>query len=521
MHITSNIMSPKQFVTVGISLGSSHARVSVSSLVSSSPSSFSIGSSVVSNSLGSRCTPCLAAQDGEAATAFIVGEAAKKAITRSEASRENKGEVFSRHSVLRSSARSSSALDAFFAHLLDLAAETSGLGVKQSGRLRMILSVPSGSSPEDASSVQEAARRGLGKTSAVVAVMTEAAAVCCAHGLAGDCLGSGRAPPAWSRAVVVKWGATALSVTLVHRVGSTGVRVGETFRNSDCGGEAFVDAMMEHCARQFKRKSAGCDIWDSKKAIAKLREACEAAIRTLSRGASATVEVDGIMEGMDLSVAVSRPRWSMLIAGLLAKGKETLLEGLQKLQEAGGSADAVLLSGAVCDSPPVKDLVEQVFEGDAVYRGAGGIDPEEVVAVGCGVQCAMLVDSGAAEKKRKENGNDPSDPQSGSGSGNLLGLEESVIVTDDVSLGIAKLDAGGNIVGSVTAVITPGTMVGVEVAGWLESVEKGGEAAVVDMKDNTVIARMSQLDEGSVRVGMKLGREGGLVVTVGDAVLAM
>jgi len=121
--------------------------------------------------------------------------------------------------------------------------------------------------------------------------------------------------------VVLKWGTSGLTTTIVKRNGTSGaITIGETSSNNEVGGEKFVEKMMDHCATQFKRKSR-CDVWESKKAIAKLRLACETAVRTLARGASAAVEADGLVDGQDLRVAVSKPRWGMLVGSLIAAGK--------------------------------------------------------------------------------------------------------------------------------------------------------------------------------------------------------
>ncbi|GMI54081.1 hypothetical protein TeGR_g10254, partial [Tetraparma gracilis] len=50
----------------------------------------------------------------------------------------------------------------------------------------------------------------------------------------------------------------------------------------EVGGERVVDAVVAHCAGLFARKNAGLDVFESGKAIARLRLACEIAVRTLA-----------------------------------------------------------------------------------------------------------------------------------------------------------------------------------------------------------------------------------------------
>ena len=423
---------------------------------------------------------------------FVVGSAALKAAMRSKASSENKGSVLPASSIINN--LNSKESDAFFAHLRDLAANASGLGLKSTDRLRVVLSVPDSTSESKISEIVKAVGSGFGKPSTILGVISESSAVCCAHGLTGS--HDSKSPDTktnWKTGVVLKWGTSGLTSTVVKRNGMSGaVSVVSTSSATDCGGEMFVDKMMDHCASQFKRKS-GCDVWDSKKAIAKLRLAAETAVRTLARGSSASVEADGLMEGMDLRVAVSKPRWGMLAGSIVAKGKAAMEECLAKT---GGKVDCVLISGAVLESPLAQEAVKEVF-GEDVYRGATGVAVDEAVSVGCSLHCAMLVE---AEQK------------------GTTSLTETVKTVKDVNLGIAKV-SGGKIEGEVLPVITPGSMVGVEITGTLGGIVKGGEVAVVNIgAGNSIVAKVGDCDEGSITVGLKLGEEGGLVVRVGDEI---
>ena len=64
-------------------------------------------------------------------------------------------------------------------------------------------------------------------------------------------------------------------------------------------------------------------------------------------------------------------------------------------------------------------------------------------------------------------------------------------------------------------------MAGVEVEGLLTGIAKGAAAAVVDLEGgNKIIVKIGDCDEGDLRVGLKLGLEGGLVVRVGETEIA-
>merc|ERR1711944_20416 len=64
--------------------------------------------------------------------------------------------------------------------------------------------------------------------------------------------------------------------------------VKSTAGDTHLGGEDFDNRMMEHFVKEFQRKH--------KKAIRRLRTACERAKRTLSASAQANIEIDSLFE---------------------------------------------------------------------------------------------------------------------------------------------------------------------------------------------------------------------------------
>ena len=71
-----------------------------------------------------------------------------------------------------------------------------------------------------------------------------------------------------------------------------------TAGNTHLGGEDFDNRMVEHFVNEIKRKQR-MDIRENKRAMRKLRTACERAKRTLSNGTQAFIEIDGLAEGQD------------------------------------------------------------------------------------------------------------------------------------------------------------------------------------------------------------------------------
>ena len=80
----------------------------------------------------------------------------------------------------------------------------------------------------------------------------------------------------------------------------------------EAAGETFVNLVAAHCAKEFTRKhKIPCE--DNKRSMMRLRRECENAMRTLSTGAEATIDIDSLCEGVDYSSKISRARFEDLL----------------------------------------------------------------------------------------------------------------------------------------------------------------------------------------------------------------
>merc|ERR1719228_2314394 len=80
-------------------------------------------------------------------------------------------------------------------------------------------------------------------------------------------------------------------------------------------GEDFDNRMVNHFILEFKRKFKK-DIMSNKRAVRRLRTACERAKRTLSSSTQANIEIDSLFEGIDLYTSITRARFEELCADL-------------------------------------------------------------------------------------------------------------------------------------------------------------------------------------------------------------
>jgi heat shock protein 1/8 len=73
-----------------------------------------------------------------------------------------------------------------------------------------------------------------------------------------------------------------------------------TSGDTHLGGEDFDRNLMFHFMEEFKKKHKK-DVSQSKKAMAKLKGACERAKRSLSSSSQAFIEIDSLIDGIDFN----------------------------------------------------------------------------------------------------------------------------------------------------------------------------------------------------------------------------
>ncbi|ESP02894.1 hypothetical protein LOTGIDRAFT_177837 [Lottia gigantea] len=162
--------------------------------------------------------------------------------------------------------------------------------------------------------------------------------------------------------------------------------VKSTAGDTHLGGEDFDNRMVTHHVTEFKRKHKK-DISDNKRAIRRLRTACERAKRTLSSSAQANVEIDSLYEGIDFYTTITRARFEDLCSDLFRGtldpvGKAILDSKLQKNQ-----IDDIVLVGGSTRIPKIQKLLKDYFNDKELCKS---INPDEAVAYGAAVQAAIL-----------------------------------------------------------------------------------------------------------------------------------
>merc|ERR1712018_660549 len=120
--------------------------------------------------------------------------------------------------------------------------------------------------------------------------------------------------------------------------------VKSTAGDTHLGGEDFDNRMVDHFVSEFKRKHKK-DLTGNKRALRRLRTACESAKRTLSAPAQANIEIDSLFEGIDFYTSITRARFEELCADLFRGTLEPVEKALRDAKMDKSSVDELVLVG--------------------------------------------------------------------------------------------------------------------------------------------------------------------------------
>jgi L1 cell adhesion molecule like protein len=156
--------------------------------------------------------------------------------------------------------------------------------------------------------------------------------------------------------------------------------------NTYLGGEVFDNKMVNYFVKEFKRKN-GKDLTKNKRAVTRLRTACEKARCELSSSHTAIIQIDSLLEDIDFNTSITRARFEELNAQLFRSTTETIEKSLQEANMNKTHIHDILLVGGSTRIPKVQKLLQDFFNGKELNMS---INPDEAMAYGAAVQAAIL-----------------------------------------------------------------------------------------------------------------------------------
>ena len=175
----------------------------------------------------------------------------------------------------------------------------------------------------------------------------------------------------------------------ILEVGEGVVEVKSTNGDTHLGGDNLDQRVIEWIIDEF-RKSDGIDLGKDRMALQRLREAAEKAKMELSSVMETEINLPFITADASgpkhLAMKLTRAKFEALVEALLQK---TVGPTKTALTDAGvdpSKIDEVVLVGGSTRIPRVQAIVKEIF-GKEPHKG---VNPDEVVAIGAGIQAGVL-----------------------------------------------------------------------------------------------------------------------------------
>jgi L1 cell adhesion molecule like protein len=133
-----------------------------------------------------------------------------------------------------------------------------------------------------------------------------------------------------------------------------------TSGNTHLGGSDYDNRILEYCKQEIKKKHK-VDINGNGKALRRLKTACESAKKILSSSMTTTIEVDSLVDGVDLSINITRAKFEELCIDLFKSGIDPVDKVLRDAKISKGDVDEIVLVGGSTRIPKVQQLLSDYF----------------------------------------------------------------------------------------------------------------------------------------------------------------
>jgi molecular chaperone DnaK len=175
----------------------------------------------------------------------------------------------------------------------------------------------------------------------------------------------------------------------ILEVGEGVVEVKSTNGDTHLGGDDIDERLIQWIIDEFK-KDQGIDLSKDKMALQRLKEAAEKAKIELSSTMETEINLPFITADQSgpkhLVMKLTRAKFESLVDDILQRTLEPCRLALKDAALQAGQIDEVVLVGGSTRIPKIQEMVKTFFGKDPHK----GVNPDEVVAVGAGVQAGVL-----------------------------------------------------------------------------------------------------------------------------------
>ena len=172
-------------------------------------------------------------------------------------------------------------------------------------------------------------------------------------------------------------------------IGDGVFEVKSTNGDTHLGGDDFDQALVSWLIKEFK-SSEGIDLGKDAMALQRLREAAEKAKCELSSSKQTDINLPFITADASgpkhLNLSLTRAKFESLVDDLIKRTKGPCIKALKDAGLNKSDIDEVIIVGGSSRIPKVQALVKTIF-GKEPNKG---VNPDEVVAIGAGIQGGVL-----------------------------------------------------------------------------------------------------------------------------------
>ena len=175
----------------------------------------------------------------------------------------------------------------------------------------------------------------------------------------------------------------------ILEIGDGVFEVKSTNGDTHLGGDDFDQALVSWLINEFK-SSDGIDLSKDPMALQRLREAAEKAKCELSSSKQTDINLPFITADASgpkhLNLSLTRAKFESLVDSLIKRTESPCIKALKDAGLSKSDIDEVIIVGGSSRIPKVQELVKAIF-GKEPNKG---VNPDEVVAIGAGIQGGVL-----------------------------------------------------------------------------------------------------------------------------------
>lgn len=184
--------------------------------------------------------------------------------------------------------------------------------------------------------------------------------------------------------LVYRLGGSSCDVTIA-KVSGGFISIEKSIYRTDLGGQCLTKHLADYIAQEFSQKWK-LDPQESRRAMIKLQNHADNCKHVLSTLNSAHVFIESLLDGVDWSQNVSRARFENIIQSRISE----YVEPAQKVIDSfDGKISKIVLCGGSMKIPKLQSAIANLLPEAEVLSG---INPDEVIALGCTKEAGLLLD---------------------------------------------------------------------------------------------------------------------------------